>query len=83
MKLIKGMKKMKSIKMSDVFDLPMNTGDIYIDSDHEGHNTMVVASITAINAYDANQERIKELETELAATKEAVQNLKAEMGDLQ
>lgn len=74
---------MKSIKMSDVFDLPMNTGEMYIDSDHEEHHEMESAAVTAINAYDDNQERIKELETELAATKEAVQNLKAEMEDLQ
>lgn len=74
---------MKSIKMSDVFDLPMNTGEMYIDSDYEEHHEMESAAVTAINAYDDNQERIKELETELAATKEAVQNLKAEMEDLQ
>jgi len=63
-------KMMTDIKMSDVFDLPMQQGDhqkflldrndVYI-CETEYNNQSEAAKI-AINAYDANQERIADLD---------------------
>jgi hypothetical protein len=51
---------MSEIKMSDVFELPVNK--IMVHNGDLSHSETDYACI-AINAYDANQERIKELES--------------------
>jgi len=56
-----------TIKMSDVFELPIEKYSQWKECDFE---KVSAAMVTAINAYDANQERIKELEALLVKEKE-------------
>jgi len=76
-----------TIKMSDVFNLPLSGGSVNGDkrflvdsgnlrigiidsSPNAGEHTA-----TAINTYDNNQERIKELEGELLRQRQGLRNL--------
>lgn len=55
---------MKDIKMSDFFELPMNLGyPIFtLGNDKKNQYKESIYVVTAINAYDDNQERIQQLE---------------------
>ncbi len=56
---------MIDINMSDVFNLPLPAGELHIDNDFKSHRIISLYAETAINAYDANQERITELKAAL------------------
>lgn len=66
-----------SVKMSDVFDLPMQQGDhqrFLLDSNdvyicETEYNNQSEAAKIAINTYDANQEEIKALKEQFATVK--------------
>jgi hypothetical protein len=65
---------MSDIKMSDVFELPVVVADIVIFGGRvtwEGSSSDYdEAAATAINAYDANQERIANLELIIGSLKD-------------
>lgn len=82
---------MTGIKMSDVFDLPLKS--VEYQNQIVGKNKMELlfadfhnyekdALITAINAYDDNQERIKTLEHENALLENQLKNALAEIAEL-
>ena len=54
---------MKDIKMSDFFELPMNLGYpmFTLGNDKKNQYKESIYVVTAINAYDGNQERIRQL----------------------
>ena len=67
---------MTDIKMSDAFKLPLKGNEfllagIEIDTD----SSMDELAMTAINAYDENQERIKQLEERIKQLEDALLNL--------
>ena len=79
---------MKDIKMSEVFDLPVTSGQIamgcYLNKDHcdeEFYKEADIAAI-AINAYDDNQERIDSLTHESALLENQLKNAQAEIAEL-
>ena len=54
---------MSDIKMSDTFDLPVGSTEFtLVAMSKSTYISMDVAAVIAINSYDANQERIAELE---------------------
>ena len=56
---------MTDIKMSDTFDLPVGSTEFtLVAMSKTTYISMDVAAVIAINSYDANQERIAELEKE-------------------
>ena len=56
---------MSDIKMSDTFDLPVGSTEFtLVAMSKSTYISMDVAAVIAINSYDANQERIAELEKE-------------------
>ena len=56
---------MTDIKMSDTFDLPVGSTEFtLVAMSKSTYISMDVAAVIAINSYDANQERIAELEKE-------------------
>ena len=69
---------MTDIKMSEAFDLPANELDIY-SAPINGNLSYI---ITAINAYDENQERIKTLTHENALLENQLKNAHAEISEL-
>ena len=55
------------IKMSDAFDLPVSDGEFtLVAMSKHTYVSMDRAAVIAINSYDANQERMAELEKEVA-----------------
>ena len=82
---------MKDIKMSDVFELPLKSFEYQnqivdknkIELLFAGfHSYEKDALITAINTYDANQERIKTLTHENALLENQLKNAIAEIAEL-
>ena len=81
---------MSEIKMSEVFDLPLTSGEafcydaqnssvLYMDNSSQGtKKPRAIATVKAINAYDANQVRIAELE---AALQEVIYHFESGNGD--
>ena len=60
-----------SNKMSDVFELPVGDNEFTLVAMAKStYMSMDKAAVIAINAYDANQDRIAELEKELEEARE-------------
>ena len=58
---------MTDIKMSNTFDLPVSDGDFTLVAMNKStYVSMDRAAVIAINSYDLNQERIAELEKDIA-----------------
>lgn len=82
---------MTDIKMSDVFELPLKSIEYQnqiVDKNKiellfaDFHEHEKESLITAINAYDDNQERIKTLEHENALLENQLKNALAEIAEL-
>mgnify|MGYP003640523670 CR=1 FL=1 len=75
---------MTDIKMSEVFEIIMSSDVV---KDHFNMNAKewdknVMRAITAINAYDDNQERIDSLTHESALLENQLKNAQAEIAEL-
>lgn len=74
---------MTDIKMSDVFDLPAKNGDFTLVAMEKSTDVgMDRAAIVAINAYDANQERMRDLESHAVDIGEMAKNYVSKISNL-